>query len=346
MSPPKRIGVLLLNLGTPDSRRVSDVRRYLREFLSDPNVIDISAPLRWLLLRLVILPFRSPRSARAYASIWTEEGSPLLVHSRALRTAVADALGEPYVVALGMRYGSPSIEEALGQLDRAQLDRILVLPLFPQFAVSSTGSALEKTRDVGRRMKELPPLVTLGPFYDDPEFVSAFAEVARPEIEDFAPDHVVMSFHGLPERQVRRADATGRHCLASETCCAAVGPENRDCYRAQSFATARAVAAALGLGEERFTVAFQSRLGRTPWIPPHTDRVLGELAARGIRRVAVMCPSFVADCLETLEEIGIRGREMFRAAGGEDLRLIRSLNADPGWVEALVARLKSAAESA
>ncbi|MEE8557886.1 MAG: ferrochelatase [Myxococcota bacterium] len=344
MSGTKRVGVLLLNLGTPDSPSVSDVRRYLREFLSDPRVIDIPALFRWLLLRLFVLPFRPRRSARAYRSIWTTDGSPLLVHSRALRNAVAESLGGDYVVRLGMRYGSPSIEKAQEELIVEGVDSIIAFPLFPQFAESSTGSAVRKVLDLAMRPGHLPALVTLSPFYDHPGFIAAVAEVMREDLVGFTPDHVVVSFHGLPERQVRRSDPHGTHCLVVDNCCAAVGPANRDCYRAHCFATARALAEALELSRDLYTVSFQSRFGRTPWIGPPTDRVLQTLAFRGVRRVAVVCPSFVADCLETLEEIGIRGRETFRAAGGQDLRLVRSINAHPRWVAAVVARIRAVAE--
>jgi ferrochelatase len=333
--PP--VGALLVNLGTPASPRTGDVRRYLREFLRDPWVIDIPAPARWLLVEGVILPFRPRTSAAAYASIWLPEGSPLLVHGRALRAALAKALGDDFRVALGMRYGSPSIESALGEL--AGCDPIVVAPLFPQYATSSTGTALEAVRRAGEGLRLRP----LDPFYDDPGFVAAWRAVAEPELERFQPDHVLMSFHGLPERQVRKLDASGRHCLESSSCCDAIGPANRSCYRAQCFATARALAAALALPEDRCGVAFQSRLGRAPWIRPHTDVRLGELAASGVRRLAVLCPAFTADCLETLEEIGIRGRAQWREAGGEELHLVPCPNAHPTWVEALAALVRARA---
>jgi ferrochelatase len=329
-------GVLLVNLGTPDSPRTSDVRRYLREFLHDPYVIDISTVARWLLVEGAILPFRPRVSARAYASIWLEEGSPLLVHGRALRDALAKALGDPFRVALGMRYGSPSIESGLREL--AGTDRVVVAPLFPQYATSSTETAVEAVRRAAGGMR----LRILGPFYDDPGFIAAWTEVAKPELEQFRADHVLLSFHGLPERQIRKLDASGRHCLESDCCCDAIVAANRSCYRAQCFATARALARALALPDDRYSVSFQSRLGRTPWIRPYTDERLAELAASGVRRLAVLCPAFVADCLETLEEIGIRGREQWREAGGEALHLVPCPNAHPHWVEALAARIRDA----
>ncbi|HET6305438.1 MAG TPA: ferrochelatase, partial [Myxococcota bacterium] len=220
-------GVLLVNLGTPASPSVGDVRRYLREFLSDPRVIDLAAPARWWLLNAVILPFRPRRSAHAYASIWTPEGSPLLVHSRALAEGVGRALGPGYRVELAMRYGEPSIAGALDRLDANAVERVVVLPLFPQYAASSGGSALEAVyREAGRRWN-VPPIGALPAFYDDPGFLRALAEVTRPPLERFRPDHVLLSFHGLPERHVRKSDRTGAHCLARPDCCDALGEANR-----------------------------------------------------------------------------------------------------------------------
>jgi ferrochelatase len=329
------IGVLLVNLGTPRSPRPGDVRRYLREFLGDPRVIDIPAPLRFLLLETVILPFRPRRSARAYQKIWTPEGSPLLVHGRALARALAAELGDGYAVELGMRYGEPGIRQAMQRLAARAPSRLLALPLFPQYSSAATGSAREKLEREHARLPGLPPLETLGAFYNRVEFVAAWAELARDRLASFRPDFVLFSYHGLPERQVKATDPTGRHCLAEAGCCGAIGPANRDCYRAQCFATTRALATALELAPERFATSFQSRLGRTPWIQPYTDLLLPELAAGGHRRLAVLCPAFVADCLETLEEIGMRAREQWRQLGGEELLLIPSLNAEPAWVRAI-----------
>jgi ferrochelatase len=330
-------GVLLLNLGTPASPSVGDVRRYLREFLSDPRVIDINAVGRWMLLNLVILPLRPAKSARAYQSIWglAGNGSPLLHHSLGLADGVREALGPGFVVELAMRYGAPSIASALAKLRAANPAKLVVAPLFPQYASSSTGSALDRVYELVRKEWNVPAIATLPPFYDEPGFVRAFAEIARRHLDAFRPDFVLFSYHGLPERQVRKSDPTGAHCLASAGCCDAIGPANRYCYRAQCFATTRALAASLGLTPERHSVSFQSRLGRTPWIHPYTDVVLPALAKAGHRRLAVMCPAFVADCLETVEEIGIRAKEQWAALGGEDLLLVPSLNASPSWVDAV-----------
>ena len=329
-----RIGILLVNLGTPDAPQPAEVRRYLREFLGDPRVLDMPALARWLLLHLVILPFRPRSSAEAYAKIWTPRGSPLLTNGLDLRDAVTRELGSDYAVVLGMRYGRPSLREAAEQLARADVARILALPLFPQYSEAATGSAVARLREELARV-DSPPIEVLPPFYAEPRFVAAVAHVARPRLAGFQPDHVLISYHGLPERQVRGADASGSHCLARPDCCDAIGVANRSCYRAHCFATTRAVAGALGLAPEKHSTAFQSRLGRTPWIRPTTDEVLPELAARGVRRLAVLCPAFVADCLETLEEIGIRARATWESLGGEAFELIPCLNADPVWARAV-----------
>jgi len=336
-------GVLLVQLGTPASTGVSDVRRFLRAFLSDPRVIDIAAPARWLLVNAIIAPFRAPRAARAYRSIWTAEGSPLRVHSRALAEALARVLGPGFRVELAMRHGAPAIAPALERLVAADVKRIVVQPLFPQDAASSLGSASQAVlAEIGARWN-VPEVLALGSFYDDPGFIAAAAALARPIFEQLHPDHVLMSYHGLPERQVRRSDPSAAHCLAREDCCATLGPRNRHCYRAQCHATSRALARALALAPERTTTSFQSRLGRTPWIGPHTDRILPDLAKAGVRRLAILCPSFVADCLETLEEIGLRARHQWTALGGEAFSLIPCVNASPAFVEALAARVRAAA---
>ena len=328
-------GLLLVNLGTPDEPTPPAVRRYLRQFLSDPRVLDIHPVGRAALLNLVILPRRPAQSAEAYRKIWDPaRGSPLLYHSQDLCRLVAERLGAGWKVELAMRYGSPSIESALDRL-RA-VDSVVVLPLYPQYAASSTGSTLEEIYRLAAARWNAPSLAAVPPFYDQPAFISAFTAVGRPVLERERPDHVLFSFHGLPERHMRKSDESGHHCLSSPRCCDRVSGVNRNCYRAQCYATARALAGDLALEADRWSVSFQSRLGRTPWIRPYTDVVLPELAARGVKRLAVFCPAFVADCLETLEEIGIRARDQFRAAGGDDLFLVPSLNSSPAWVDVVV----------
>lgn len=329
-------GLLLINLGTPDEPTTSAVRRYLREFLGDPRVVDINPIGRALLLNLIILPTRPAKSAVAYRSIWdAQRGSPLLYHSRDLASGVAEKLGVAWHVELAMRYGNPSIADALGRLQNATCDRVVVLPLFPQYASSSTGTAVARVMELARKQWTVPPLDFVPAFFDDPGFLDAFAAVGRPVLATSAPDHVLFSFHGLPVRQIVKTDRTGTHCLKSATCCDTLA--NPDCYRAQSYATARELARRLSLAPDRYTVCFQSRLGRTPWIEPYTDIVIEELANKGVKKLAVMCPAFVADCLETVEEIGIRAVEQWKAAGGEELVLVPSLNATLPWIDAVAA---------
>jgi ferrochelatase len=333
-----RTGILLVNLGTPDAPESGPVRRYLREFLADPRVIDINPVGRALLLYLVILPFRPRRSAAAYREIWTAEGSPLLVHGRGLLAALRERIAA-HPIELAMRYGNPSIPDALARLREQSCDQLIVLPLYPQYAASSTGSTVEKVYRTVAGLWNTPYVHVIPPFYDHPGFIAAFAQLGREKLDALAPDHVLFSFHGLPERQVI-ASADPKLCLASADCCERLVDGNRNCYRAQCFATARALAAALELGavhgiEQRWSISFQSRLGRTPWIKPYTDEVIPALARRGVKKLAVFCPAFVADCLETLEEIGIRARRDFIAAGGESLELVPSLNTHPTWVAAV-----------
>ena len=331
-------GLLLVNLGTPDAPTSSAVRRYLREFLSDPRVIDINPVGRALLLNLIILPFRSGKSAKLYQNIWTEQGSPLLIHSQELQTKVAAKMGGDWLVELAMRYGKPSIPDALDRLQEAGCEEIVVLALYPQAASSSTGSTVEKVYSEAKERWNVPYFQVVPAFYDEPEFIEAFADQGRPLLESKKPDHVVFSFHGLPERHMRKSDRTGNTCLVSESCCASITSKNAGCYRAQSFATARAIAASLGIPGDMWSVSFQSRLGRTPWIKPYFDEVLPELAKAGAKKLLVYSPAFVADCLETLEEIGLRATEQWNECGGDELTLVPSLNATDRWVD-LVADL-------
>jgi ferrochelatase len=332
-------GVLLLQLGTPDSTATRDVRRYLREFLSDPRVLDMPAPARALLLNGVILPFRPKRSAEAYRKIWTDHGSPLVTHTRTLAERVQSHLGDGFRVTFGMRYRKPSIESALDELAAAGCHRIVALPLFPQYASASGGSAIQRVFEVAGARWNVPPIHALGDFHDHPGYLRSVADRARPLLEEFAPDHILFSYHGLPEKQVMKSGRPG-WCLTEPTCCDAVTAVNRYCYRAQCFATTRGVARELGLDPARYSTTFQSRLAGQKWIEPYTDRTLPGLHARGVRRLVVLTPSFVADCLETLEEIGIRGRNQWEELGGEDLLLVPCLNAD--WAETVVEMVEAA----
>lgn len=338
-------GLLLVNLGTPDGPDTASVRRYLAEFLADGRVLDIPAIPRYLLLYGAILPFRPARSARAYQKVWDPvRGSPLLRHSEDLRDAVSAELGQGWRVALGMRYGRPHLEAAMRSLEEQGCTRIIVMPLYPQYASSSTGSTLEHLFQAAAGRPAVPNLSVVPEFYDHPGFIGAVAEIARPELAAFQPDHVLMSYHGLPERQVQATQVGGGgHCLVKDDCCAQIGPINSRCYKAQATATTRALTAALGLRPEQVSMSFQSRLGRIPWIRPYTDERLPELYAAGHKRLAVLCPSFVADCLETLEEIGMAARDQYAALGGE-LRLIPCVNSHPTWVRAVAERARAVAD--
>jgi ferrochelatase len=331
-------GVLLINLGTPDAPTPGAVGRYLREFLMDGFVINLPVPLRWLLVNVAIVPRRKYQSARAYRKVQLPKGSPLLVHTRELATKVTEQLNaseQCYIVEYGMRYGNPSIKAALTILKSSGVDRIIVLPLYPQYAESSFETAVVETRRRARELGCEELLEFLPPFYDRPEFIKAWAERIFASVDPKTTDHLVFSFHSLPVSHLSRLHGKDNHCLTEVDCCAAINSGNQNCYRAQCFATARSIAAQLELNAADYTVSFQSRLGRAEWIGPNTVDVLKDLANQGIKRIAVACPSFVADCLETLEEMGIRGRETFITAGGAELQLIASLNSDSRWVESI-----------
>jgi ferrochelatase len=336
MAASQKSGLLLINLGTPASPRPADVRRYLREFLSDPRVLDLPPLERALVLNLFILPFRPRRSGAAYAQIWSPDGSPLLFHSESLARKVRARLGERVQVELAMRYGQPSIGSALSRLRAEGVDRIVAFPLYPQYSSAATGSSVEEVFRCAARLWNVPSLQIVPAFYDHPAFLDACAAVARPHLEELRPERVFFSFHGLPERQVRKGDDTGSHCLERDDCCARIGTANRNCYRAQCCSTARLLAERLGVPEERRIVCFQSRLLRDPWIRPYTDELLAAEARAGGRKALILSPAFVADCLETLEELAIRGVQTWKRNGGETLRVVPCLNADDRWVEALL----------
>ncbi|MEZ6038274.1 MAG: ferrochelatase [Planctomycetota bacterium] len=335
------LGVLLVNLGTPDSTSVGDVRRYLAQFLMDHRVIDMPWPLRALLVHGIILRTRPRRSAEAYRKIWTQRGSPLLFHSEDLRNGLQDVLGPGVRTAFAMRYQNPSVEAGLTQLVAQGCVDVVVVPLFPQYSQAAWASAFDEVSRVAAAMRNTPNLRFVPPFFDHPEFLDAQAAVARPLLDGFRADHVVMSFHGLPEKHIHKSDASGAHCLRGNDCCAVMRQENRFCYRAQCFATARGLAERLGLGPNDYEVTFQSRLTKA-WIQPFTDQRLLALPGEGKKRVAVLCPAFVADCLETIEEIGMQARESFVGAGGEDLLAVPCVNASPRWIEGLARIVREA----
>lgn len=331
-----RTGVLLINLGTPDAPTPEAVGRYLRQFLMDGFVIDVPAPLRWFLVNVMIVPRRKGQSAKAYQKVQLPGGSPLRVYTRELAERVAARLsvdGDRFVVEYAMRYGNPPIASSLERLRSHDVSRIIVMPMYPQYAESSYRTAVEETKKragelgLGDRLSFFPV------FYHRRGFINACAGRVRQSVQAWPVEHFVFSFHSLPVRHLKKLDSTQAHCLIKSDCCDAISTVNQNCYRAQCIFTARAIARELGLKDEGYSISFQSRLGRAEWLGPQTEDVLRKLAHDGFKRVAVACPSFVADCLETVEEISIRARDNFIQAGGEELRLVPSLNSDPVWVE-------------
>ena len=318
---------------------MADVRRYLDQFLMDPYVIDTPWLVRRAIVSLAVLPRRPAQTARAYASIWTAQGSPLLVHSIALRDALAAKMAMP--VWLAMRYGEPSLTRTLADMRAAGVNEVVLAPLYPQHADATRTTTIVATQRLIDGAGNWAKVRVLPAFHADTAYLDALADGARRHTA--GADHVLFSYHGLPERQIRKADPTGRHCLRIDGCCDRPSLAHATCYRHQCYATTRALVQRLGLAAGRYTSAFQSRLGRIPWLQPYTDAVLQALPARGVRRLAVMCPAFVADNLETLEEIALRGRETFVAAGGEALDVIPCLNCDPAWVRALAKLLEGVA---
>lgn len=325
-------GVLLVNLGSPEAPTPPAVRRYLRDFLMDGRVLDAPWPIRWCIVHLAILPRRPAASAQAYRKVWTEEGSPLIVTSRKVQAALQAQFEIP--LELAMRYPNASVPEALNRLAARGVNAVHLIPLFPHYAMSSYETAVEHVRRSAAKQANAPELTVEPPFYAHPDYLEALAETAREGLTG-AWDHLLFSFHGIPERHLRKSDPTGGHCLASPDCCEGDHPAHATCYRHQCRQTMRLLTQRLALDPGRCSLAFQSRLGRDPWLRPYTDTELTRLAEAGVRRLRVICPAFVSDCLETLEEIGMRGRETFLAAGGEKFDLIPCLNEHPRWLDAL-----------
>jgi len=327
-------GVLLVNLGSPDSTSVPDVRKYLREFLMDSRVLDTPWPIRWCVVHLAILPKRPIESAAAYQKVWTPEGSPLVATSRHVQRELQQRVGDSLTVELAMRYQNPGIEAALIKLRSQGVQELLVFPLFPHYAMSSFETAVVRVQELAARMVPEMHLKIAAPFYRDPDYITSLVASASAYLKsDY--DHLLFSFHGLPERHLRKSDPTGYHCLQSPNCCETPGIAHATCYRAQCHATVRAFVEQANIPSEKFSVSFQSRLGRNPWLKPYTDCELKRLPQCGIKRLLIMCPAFVADCLETLEEIAMQGRKIFIEAGGENFTLIPCLNEHPRWLDAL-----------
>ncbi|MCE6988348.1 ferrochelatase [Dyadobacter sp. CY323] len=330
-----KTGVLIVNLGTPDSPSVPDVRKYLRQFLMDERVIDIPFLNRWLLINLIIAPFRAPKSAKIYKQLWRPDGSPLKIYGYSVKDKLQNALGEDYVVELAMRYQSPSIETALTELRKLTLSDIIVIPFFPQYASASTGSVYKEVMQVVKDWEVLPEIRFVNRFLDHPKFIEGFANLGKKYMAEREYDHFVFSYHGLPERQITKGDVTGTFCQFG-SCCDQLDHRNQHCYRAQCFETTRLLVKAMEIPEGKYTTCFQSRLGKNPWIKPYTDEVIPELTKKGVKSALAFSPAFVADCLETTIEVGEEYKEIFEKEGGEHWQLVESLNDSDIWIDALV----------
>ena len=337
----KKTGVLFINLGSPASPSVKDVRAYLCEFLSDERVIDIPKWIRNILLYGIILPIRSPKSARMYKGIWTEEGSPLVVNTQKFVEKVKSQLPPEWVVAWTMRYGKPNIASVLKKWQGLGIEKMIVMPLYPQYASASSGTAMEAFyKALGSEWNvSFVDVTMVKPFYNHPTFVKAWMEQGKPFLENQQWDHVLFSYHGLPERHVwksRESNKTISQSLPD------VNKWNQEkdfhsyCYLSHCYRTTKLIADGLNLPKEKYTICFQSRLGKDPWIKPYTQETLEALARKGAKRVLIFSPSFVADCLETLEELGEECRNFFVEKGGEELRLVPSLNDSDTWVQSAV----------
>lgn len=336
---PKR-AVLLVNLGSPESTAVADVRRYLHEFLGDERVIDRPPqPFRHMLVHWIIVPRRSPNSAHAYDRIWTPEGSPLIAISRSVQRKLAAALGPDLPVHLAMRYGSPSIASVVAQLAAEGAGDVLLFPQYPHYAMSSWETVVVKVYEEAARLAPRLRVACEQPFYEAPDYIEALHASIRPHLEK-PHDHLLFSYHGIPVRHLRKADSSKAHCTVVPDCCQARSPVQATCYRAQVMRTTQALVRRANLDPAKYSLSFQSRLAGEPWLTPYTDFELRRLAAEGCKRLLVITPAFVADCLETLEEIRMAGRDSFIKAGGEFFEHIPCLNDHPGYIDFLAGRVR------
>jgi ferrochelatase len=326
-----KTGVLLVNLGTPDSPSVSDVRSYLSQFLNDPRVIDIPWLFRKILVNLIIVPFRAPKSAKIYQKLWTDKGSPLLYYSQRVRELLQAELGEKFDVFLAMRYKNPSIPDVLDQMRKNNYARIIVVPMFPQYSSAASGSALDEVMRVLRTWWVIPEIRMVSQYYAHPLFLQGFVERARKyNLDDY--DHILFSYHGLPERQVDKVYDSG--LCTDHDCENEITEENKYCYKATCYATTRLLAEKLSIARDRYTVCFQSRLDKK-WLRPFSDEVVEDCAKKGMKKILVFSPAFTADCLETIIEIGDEYQEIFTHHGGEKVQLVESLNDHPLWIQCL-----------
>lgn len=334
---PKR-AVLLVNLGSPDSTAVPDVRRYLDEFLGDERVIDKPAqPFRSILFQGIVIPRRAPKSAHAYEQIWTREGSPLIVISKNVQRKLSTTLGAGTPVHLAMRYGNPSIASVVAQIAAAGIEQVLLFPQYPHYAMSSWETVVVKAREEFARQAPKIRVDCVQPFYADADYIEALYAVSAPYLAR-RHDHVLFSYHGIPERHLRKADSSRAHCLEVADCCTTCAPAHATCYRAQVLATTRAFVARAGIPADKHSVSFQSRLAGEPWLKPYTDFEFERLPREGRKRLLVMSAAFVADCLETLEELQGQGKETFLEAGGEEFTQIPCLNDQAPYIDFLAKR--------
>jgi ferrochelatase len=328
-----KTGIVLMNLGSPDSTEVKDVKRYLKEFLMDERVIDVPWLARFFLIHGIIVPFRAPKSAEAYKTIWTKEGSPLVVFTKQLQKALQGKIDEP--VAIAMRYGNPGPQAAFDELvkDNPDIEDVLAIPLYPHYAMSSFETAVESAKEIHQKNKYPFKLQFLRPFYNESNYINALVENIRPFLQK-EYDHILFSYHGVPARHIRKSDSTGCHCLKIKNCCEVASPAHAHCYRHQVFTTTRLVMEQLNVPKGKYSISFQSRLGKG-WLEPFTDIRLQEMPKEGVKNLLILCPAFVSDCLETLEEIDERGKESFLNAGGESFTMIPCLNTNALWVDTL-----------
>ncbi len=326
-------GVLLVNLGSPDSTDPKDVKKYLDEFLMDPRVIDVPYWARVLIVRGIILNTRPTKSAEAYKRIWWDEGSPLIVLSERLQKKIDDLTSVP--IALAMRYQSPSILQGLQELHDQGVDKVLVFPLYPQFAMATTETILVLAEEL--RQKHFPQMqfTSVPAFYNHPDYIRVLGNSIQESLQGVEFEHLLFSYHGVPERHIRKSDITKSHCKIDGSCCQTPSPAHQFCYRHQCYETTRLVAEYLELKPDTYSVSFQSRLGFDPWLKPYTDRTIERLGLNGTKKMAIVCPAFVSDCLETLEEIGMEGQEIFHEVGGKDFSVVPCLNDREDWVKML-----------
>jgi protoporphyrin/coproporphyrin ferrochelatase len=326
-------GVLLVNLGSPDSPTPKDVKKYLGEFLMDERVIDVPLWARTLLVKGIILNTRPKQSAKAYKKIWWEEGSPLIVLSERLENKLKKEVELP--IALAMRYGSMTIKEGLQKLVDQGVDEVLIVPLYPQYAMATTETILVLAKEL--RDAHFPQLTLsdLPPFYNNPEYIKVLSNTIKASLKGKTYEHLLFSYHGIPERHIRKSDITKSHCKLDKSCCVTPSEAHTYCYKHQCLEVTRLVGQKLGLEDNVYSTSFQSRLGFDPWLQPYTDRTIERLGKEGTKSMAIATPAFVSDCLETLEEIAMEGEEIFHEVGGKEFTTIPCLNDDPAWVSLL-----------